>query len=150
MIIACIGAAFLIVLASFSSAGGLKVISQKSSLLSTPLPQNKNLQIERNYRVIGFGTVLGLYVNNVSINLRGYVYADITVINWEALPPVWGRHFIIFNLEKREFFIAKTLPLYFLIVNFRGYLNSKPHYVPHGPWGCGYTILGSAEDIRAI
>ncbi|MCK5112598.1 MAG: hypothetical protein KAQ84_03565, partial [Thermoplasmatales archaeon] len=53
-------------------------------------------------------------------------------------------------LFDREFFTAKTLPLYFLIVNFRGYLNSKPFYDPHGPYGCGYGILGSAEDIREI
>ena len=143
-------AVVILILASFTSVGGLKAVSQKSSLPSTHLLQNKNLQIERHYRVIGFGNVAGLYVNNVSINLRGYVYADITVFNWPALPPCWGRHFIIFNLEKREFFIAKTLPVYFLIVNFRGYLNNKPFYDPHGPYGCGYRILGSAEDIRAI
>jgi len=143
-------AVVMLVLVSSSSVVGLKAISQNSSLLSPHLLQNENLQIERHYKVIGFGNVEGLYVNNVSINLRGYVYADISVINWEAHPPAWGRHFIIYNLEKREFFTAKTLPLYFLIVNFRGYLNSKPFYDPHGPHGCGYGILGSAEDIREI
>ncbi len=148
ILIGSIIAIAILILVSSSSVIGLKAISQNSSLLSPPLIQNENLQIERRYKVIGFGSVAGLYVNNVSVNLRGYVYADISVTNWEALPPAWGRHFIIYNLEKREFFTAKTLPLYFLIVNFRGYLNSKPYYDPHGPYGCGYGILGSAEDIR--
>jgi len=150
ILIGSIIAVAILVLVSYSSVVGLKAISQNSSLLSPPLLQNENLQIERRYKVIGFGNVAGLYVNNVSINLRGYVYADITVFNWPALPPCWGRHFIIFNLKEREFFIAKTLPTYFLIVNFKGYLNSKPFYEPHGPYGCGYGILGSAEDIREI
>ena len=150
ILIGSIIAVAILIGVSFTSVGGLKAISQNSSILSPHLLQNENLQIERHYKVIGLGSVAGLYVNNVSVNLRGYVYADISVINWEAHPPAWGRHFIIFNLKEREFFIAKTLPLYFLIVNFRGYLNSKPYYDPHGPYGCGYGILGSAENIREI
>jgi len=127
----------------------IPTLAHFDSTAFSPL-SNVNIQIKRPYKVIGFGNIYGLYVNNVSINLRGYVYADIFIINWESGPPVWGRHFIIFNAEKREFFTAKNLPLYFLIINFQGYLNSKPYYIPHGPWGCGYTILGSAENIREI
>ena len=53
-------------------------------LISSVKPQ---FGIERHYKVIGFGNIYELFVNNVPINLRGYIYADLTITNWKSLPP---------------------------------------------------------------
>jgi len=138
----------IIIILLFSGAS-IPTYAHSDSKTSLPA-SNVNIQITRPFKVIGFGNIYGFYVNNVSIHLRGFVYADIFIINWESLPPGWGQHFIMYDTEEREFFTAKTLPLYFLLINFRGYVNSKPYYTPHGPFGCGYRILGSAENIVEI
>jgi hypothetical protein len=108
---------------------------------------NKLPLVERPIFIFGFGTLESLYINGIRINLRGVVYADINITNAGGEMRDFY-FFIIYDKENHRVFFKKQLPIYISLVDFAGYLNSKPYYIPHGPQGTGFTILGFSTQLK--
>ena len=131
---------FLVILCSTFLQITIPIVNGNNSI-SNELPL-----VERPIFIFGFGTLESLYINGNRINLRGIVYADINITN--AGGEMRDFYFlIIYDKENHKFYFKKQLPIYISLVDFAGYLNSKPYYVPHGPQGTGFTILGFSTQL---
>jgi len=108
-------------------------------------------------RVFGIGFVFWIGIINVSWDrilyesndsIAGWCHGTTLLIANEEDMNEIGYCFFIKEILSFKGYTKRTLPYRFYLNNFSGYLTLFYYAVPHGPFGCGYKIIGKADDFQ--
>ena len=117
----------------------------------------KNL-LQNRYRVFGIGYVSFVYRFDSSWHVEHDFNFSNSSIGWYYKLRLYVDNekdmngdpycFFIKDMNSNIVYNRTTLPIQFYLCNFTGYLSLHYYFVPHGPWGYGFKILGIASDLR--
>jgi hypothetical protein len=132
-----------------------------TALPSTPgqhtYPQENN-RYRNPYRVFGYGDISGISPINItwhgrlregseqySHTVAGFYYkTNLLITNQEGMQ--YGQYRLAIRDKTTHVLINQSnLPCNLLIKNFTGTLSIMYYYYPHGPDGCGFFMVGTAE-----
>ncbi len=112
------------------------------------------------YRVFGCGDICGISPFNItwhgrlhessaqySDTVAGFYYKTNLVITNQGGMQYGQYRLAIKDKATRALFDQNDLPYELIIENFTGTLSIMTYYYPHGPDGCAFFMLGSAESF---
>ena len=100
--------------------------------------------------IIGMGDISWLHAENVSWHFggpyRGIWKTNLIIGNGPGGTTL-GYYLCLKDLDSGEFLYKTTLPRHIYLLNFSGYLKANYYsWMPHGPTGFYFSIVGRAED----